>query len=91
MIDPPGTLTTLLIAVGVLGAVLSPLLLSRANSREQIPRGENRWIVGFYVCYGLSVAVAIVGALLASISPLWMSLLSLPFILVVHRHNARTT
>lgn len=91
MIDAPGTLITLLIAVGVLGAVLSPLLLSRANADRQIPRGENRWIAGFWVCYGLSVAVALMGALLASISPLWLSPLSPPFILVVHRHNARTS
>lgn len=89
MIDAPATLTTILIAVGVLGAVLSPLLLSRANAREKIPRRENRWIVLFYVCYGLSVAVTIVGALLASINTIWMSLLVLPFILVVNRHNAR--
>lgn len=78
-----------LLIAGALAAGLAPFVLARVNKGQAIPRKENRWIVPFYVTYGVGVAAFIVGALLSSIRPLWGALLVLPFMLVVQRHNAK--
>jgi hypothetical protein len=82
-------LTSILIAAGALGAVVSPLVLARANPRQKIPSKTNRGIVIFYAAYALSVALVIVGALLSSRNTLWGIFLIFPFLLARYVHNAK--
>lgn len=53
-----------LVALGAIGSVVAPQALARSNKDECIPRRTNKGIVLFYVVYGVSVAIAIIGALL---------------------------
>lgn len=86
-------LSIALLLVGVAGSVVAPQVLSHRNKGISIPRRNNQGIALFYVAYGVSVAAAIIGALLLPSGRVIVLLvlaiiLPLPLQLTTRFHNA---